>query len=69
MRNHRNVLQNRDKNITSDLDLSKVTESVVKLFPQAEIALIDNTKHMLPLQDPEALGRTVVDFTRRHSRS
>jgi pimeloyl-ACP methyl ester carboxylesterase len=50
-------------------DLSRqVTEAAVKLFPQAEVALIDNTNHMLPLQDPEALGRTVADFARQHSR-
>jgi pimeloyl-ACP methyl ester carboxylesterase len=47
----------------------QVTESAVKLFPRAEVALINNTNHMLPLQDPEALGRTVADFARRHSRS
>lgn len=46
----------------------QVTESAVKLFPQAEVVLIDNTNHMLPLQDPEGLGRTVADFARRHSR-
>jgi pimeloyl-ACP methyl ester carboxylesterase len=44
----------------------QVTESALKLFPQAEVALIENTNHMLPLQDPEGLGRTVADFARRH---
>ena len=45
----------------------QVTESALKLFPQAEVALIENTHHMLPLQEPEGVGRTVADFARRHS--
>jgi pimeloyl-ACP methyl ester carboxylesterase len=49
-------------------DLSRqVTDSAVKLFPNAEIALIENTNHMMPLQDPDGLGRTVADFARRHA--
>jgi len=49
-------------------DLSRqVTDSAVKLFPDAETALIENTNHMMPLQDPDGLGRTVADFARRHA--
>jgi hypothetical protein len=36
------------------------------LLPQAEVALIANTNHMLPLQDPEALGEAIASFVRRH---
>ena len=45
----------------------QVTEAAAKLFPRAEIALIENTNHMLPLQDPDGLGRVVADFARRHA--
>lgn len=45
----------------------QVTESALKLLPEAEMALIENTNHMLPLQDPAGVGRTVADFARRHS--
>jgi pimeloyl-ACP methyl ester carboxylesterase len=47
----------------------QVTESALKLFPEAEVSLVENTSHMLPLQDPGALGRIIADFARRHSRS
>lgn len=40
----------------------QVTESALKLLPEAEMALIENTNHMLPLQDPAGVGRTVADF-------
>jgi pimeloyl-ACP methyl ester carboxylesterase len=45
----------------------QVTEAAAKVFPRAETALIENTNHMLPLQDPDGLGRTVADFARRHA--
>jgi pimeloyl-ACP methyl ester carboxylesterase len=44
----------------------QVTEATSKLLPQAEVALIADTNHMLPLQDPDALGIAVARFVRRH---
>jgi pimeloyl-ACP methyl ester carboxylesterase len=44
----------------------QVTEVTTTLLPQAEVALIADTNHMLPLQDPEALGEAVASFVRRH---
>jgi pimeloyl-ACP methyl ester carboxylesterase len=44
----------------------EVTESALKLFPRAELALIENANHMLPLQEPHALGRVLADFARRN---
>jgi pimeloyl-ACP methyl ester carboxylesterase len=44
----------------------QVTERAASLFARAETALIENTNHMLPLQDAQGLGRAVADFARRH---
>jgi len=44
----------------------QVTALVAALLPQAELALIDAANHMVPLQDPEALGKAVASFARRH---
>jgi pimeloyl-ACP methyl ester carboxylesterase len=44
----------------------QVTEATTTLLPQAEVALIANSNHMLPLQDPDALGEAVARFVRRH---
>jgi pimeloyl-ACP methyl ester carboxylesterase len=44
----------------------QVTELAATLLPQAEIALIEGVNHMLPLQDPDALGKAVANFARRH---
>jgi len=44
----------------------QVTELAVMLLPQAEVALIDGANHMLPLQDPNELGKAVANFARRH---
>jgi pimeloyl-ACP methyl ester carboxylesterase len=44
----------------------QVTERVTMLFPQAEVALIEGTHHMVPLQDPHALGHALARFVRRH---
>ena len=62
------VVEGAEGRRLSDLS-QQVTESAVKLFPEAEVSLIENTSHMLPLQDPEALGRVIANFARRHSRS
>ena len=44
----------------------QVTEVTTTLLPQAEVALIEGTNHMLPLQDPDALGEALARFVRRH---
>ncbi len=44
----------------------QVTELGAALLPQAEVALIDGANHMLPLQDPNTLGKAVANFARRH---
>ena len=44
----------------------QVTEAALTIFPSAEVALIQNTNHLLPLQDPDAVARAVADFIRRH---
>jgi len=44
----------------------QITEATTTLLPQAEVALIANTNHMLPLQDPDALGEALGSFVRRH---
>jgi pimeloyl-ACP methyl ester carboxylesterase len=60
------VVEGADGRRTGDLS-QQVTESAMKLFPDAEVALIENTNHLLPLQDPEALARTMADFAGRHN--
>jgi pimeloyl-ACP methyl ester carboxylesterase len=49
-----------------DMFPQQVTEVTTTLLPQAEVALIADTNHMLPLQDPDALGEAVASFVRRH---
>ena len=44
----------------------QVTEISTTLLPRAEVALIPNTNHMLPLQDPDALGEAIARFVRRY---
>jgi pimeloyl-ACP methyl ester carboxylesterase len=44
----------------------QVTAVTTTLLPQAEIALIADTNHMLPLQDPDTLGEALASFIRRH---
>jgi pimeloyl-ACP methyl ester carboxylesterase len=44
----------------------QVTAVTTTLLPHTEIALIADTNHMLPLQDPDALGEALASFVRRH---
>ena len=44
----------------------QVTEAASTLFPAAEVRLVDNTTHLMPLQAPEELGRVLALFARRH---
>lgn len=44
----------------------QITELAAKLLPHAEIVIIEGVNHMLPLQDPEEVGRVIAAFARRH---
>ena len=44
----------------------QVTELTLKLLPHAEVALIEGVNHMLPLQNPDAVGQVIADFAHRH---
>lgn len=44
----------------------QITELVCSLLPQAEVTLIPDTNHMLPLQDPNGLGDAITVFANRH---
>jgi pimeloyl-ACP methyl ester carboxylesterase len=44
----------------------QVTEVTTTLLPQAEVVLIPRSNHMLPLQEPDALGEALGSFARRH---
>jgi pimeloyl-ACP methyl ester carboxylesterase len=45
----------------------QVTEAVLSLFPRAELALIEHANHLVPLQQPQALGQALASFARRHA--
>jgi hypothetical protein len=38
----------------------------VRLFPRAEVAFIEEANHLVPLQQPYALGRVLGAFAGRH---
>jgi pimeloyl-ACP methyl ester carboxylesterase len=44
----------------------QVTELALKLLPHAEVVLIEGTNHMMPLQDPDAVGDAISSFVRRY---
>ena len=44
----------------------RVTEMATKLFPDAEVALIEETNHMVPLLEPDAIGLAIANFSGRH---
>ena len=44
----------------------QITERATALLPHAEVAIIDRVNHAMPLQDPDAIGRTIAAFARRH---
>jgi pimeloyl-ACP methyl ester carboxylesterase len=41
-------------------------DSARKRLPHAEIATVDGTNHMMPLQDPDAVGHLIQAFVMRH---
>jgi len=44
----------------------QVTQAAQCLFPSAEVAFISGANHLVPLQEPEALGYALATFARRH---
>lgn len=44
----------------------QITDAAAKLLPKAEIAIIEGVNHMMPLQDPDAIGRVIADFASKH---
>jgi pimeloyl-ACP methyl ester carboxylesterase len=56
----------REEGRHADLLSQQVTEVTTTLLPQAEVVLIPRSNHMLPLQEPEALGEALAEFIRRH---
>ncbi len=47
----------------------QITELAVGLLPHAEAATIADVNHLMPLQDPDAIGGVVAAFARRHPMS
>ena len=45
----------------------QITALARRLLPHAEIATVDGTNHMMPLQDPDAVGRLIQTFVTRHA--
>jgi pimeloyl-ACP methyl ester carboxylesterase len=47
----------------------QITALARKLLPHAEIATVEGTNHMMPLQDPDAVGHLIQMFVMRHASS
>jgi pimeloyl-ACP methyl ester carboxylesterase len=45
----------------------QITALARKLLPHAEIATVEGTNHMMPLQDPDAVGHLIETFVKRHA--
>jgi pimeloyl-ACP methyl ester carboxylesterase len=45
----------------------QITALARKLLPHAEIATVEGTNHMMPLQDPDAIGHLIQTFVTRHA--
>jgi pimeloyl-ACP methyl ester carboxylesterase len=45
----------------------QVTELAMTLLPQAEFAMIEGVNHLMPLQNPDAVGLVIAGYARRHS--
>jgi pimeloyl-ACP methyl ester carboxylesterase len=45
----------------------EITALARKLLPHAEIAIVEGTNHMMPLQDPDAVGHLIQMFVARHA--
>ena len=44
----------------------QITALATTLLPHAEVATIAGVNHQMPLQDPDAVGRAIAAFARRH---
>ena len=44
----------------------QITALARKLLPHAEIGAVERTNHMMPLQDPDAVGHLIQTFVTRH---
>jgi pimeloyl-ACP methyl ester carboxylesterase len=45
----------------------RLVARLAALFPNAEVATIDDDDHLLPLRNPAALAHLIEEFTRRHA--
>lgn len=45
----------------------QVTEAALRLFPRAELSLIEGANHLVPLQEPQALAHALAGFASRHA--
>jgi pimeloyl-ACP methyl ester carboxylesterase len=45
----------------------QITALARKLLPHAEIVTVEGTNHMMPLQDPDAVGHLIQTFVTRHA--
>ena len=55
--------------ISADQDYTPVSykQSYVSKMPEAELAVISNSRHASPLDQPEKFNQMVADFLKRHS--
>jgi pimeloyl-ACP methyl ester carboxylesterase len=55
--------------IAADQDYSPVAvkESYVKLMPNAELVIIPDAHHALPIEKPDAFNRVLAAFLARHT--
>jgi len=44
----------------------QISEQVARVLPQAEIAIIPDVGHAMPLEDPDAVAEAIAAFVRRH---
>jgi len=44
----------------------QITDRATVLLPHADVVTLAGVSHMMPLQDPDAVGRVVATFARRH---
>lgn len=47
--------------------LHRLVARLAAMFPNAEVATIDDDDHLLPLRSPDVLGHLVAQFAARHS--
>jgi hypothetical protein len=47
--------------------VSQITALALKLLPRVEIAMVEGTNYMMPLQDPDAVGTLTQTFVARHA--